>query len=282
VPGRDDADRRRLRQHRADLHRARVRAQHDLVGHVERVLHVARRVILRDRERLERVPVGLDLRALRDDEAELGEDIDGLEPHLREQVEMATADRTCRQRDIDAPCEVLLLPRAREAQQAGLHDLLDLLLGLVGRGADLRTLARRQLAELLHHLGDLALLAEELRLRGADRLLVDERTVPARNSSPRPSSFAIRSGVVLIDVGKAKRRLFRSRRYSSEIDGSPLSVDDLLKRDRIADRDLGEHLAVERDARAIELADQLGVADAEVAGGRVDALDPQRTKVPLA
>jgi hypothetical protein len=106
MPGRDDADRRRLRQHRAHLHRARVRAQHDLVRHVERVLHVARRVILRDRERLERVPVGLDLRALGDREADLGEDLLRLEPDLREQVQVAGAMRPRRQGHVDRARQV--------------------------------------------------------------------------------------------------------------------------------------------------------------------------------
>src|SRR6185295_6317173 len=46
--------------------------------------------------------------------------------------------------------------------------------------------------------------------------------------------------------------------------------------------DLGEHLAVERDAGGAELAHQLGVTVAEPAGRRVDALDPQRAEVALA
>src|SRR5690606_15672522 len=135
---------RRLREHGANLHRARVRAQHDLVGYVERVLHVARRVILRDRERLERVPVGLDLRPFGDHEAELGEYAYRLQAYLREQVQMAATDRARRQRDVDAAGEIGLLRRAREAREARLDHLLDLLLDLVGRGAALRACTRRQ------------------------------------------------------------------------------------------------------------------------------------------
>ena len=52
----------------------------------------------------------------------------------------------------------------------------DRLLDAVRGGADRRAIAGGQLAELFHQLGDLALLAEELGLRGADRLLVGERT----------------------------------------------------------------------------------------------------------
>ena len=67
-PGHDDVDRRRLRLHHPDLHRRRVRAQHHAAGlaevDVERVLHRAGRVAGREVERLEVVPVGLDLGAL--------------------------------------------------------------------------------------------------------------------------------------------------------------------------------------------------------------------------
>src|SRR5690242_19179906 len=61
-----------------------------------------------------------------------------------------------------------------------------------------------------------------------------------------------------------------------------LGACDRLKRDRIADRDLGEHLAVELDVRRRELTDELRVALAETARGGVDALDPQAAEVPLA
>jgi hypothetical protein len=67
-----------------------------------------------------------------------------------------------------------LLLRVAEPRQARLDDLLDLLFAEVGSRTDLRPIAGRQLAELFHQLGDLALLAEELRLRRADRLLVGE------------------------------------------------------------------------------------------------------------
>src|SRR5262245_50391256 len=61
-----------------------------------------------------------------------------------------------------------------------------------------------------------------------------------------------------------------------------LGASDRLKRDRIADRDLGEHLAVMLDVRARQLADQLGVPLTEAARCGVDPLDPQAAEVPLA
>ena len=92
APGRDHEDRRLLRLHGADLHRRRVRAQHHLLGlaevHVERVLHRARRVAGRDVERLEVVPVVLDLGALGDAVAQAHEDVLELALHLGDEVEV--------------------------------------------------------------------------------------------------------------------------------------------------------------------------------------------------
>ena len=144
-------------------------------GDVERVLHVARGMILRDRERLERVPVGLDLRALGDDEPELREDLHGLEPDLREQVQVTAADRPRRQRDVDDAARGRPSRDVCELAEPRRRELSIVCLDLVRRRADARAFRRRQLAELLHQLGHLALLAEELRLRRADRLLVAER-----------------------------------------------------------------------------------------------------------
>src|SRR5918999_3065986 len=46
--------------------------------------------------------------------------------------------------------------------------------------------------------------------------------------------------------------------------------------------DVGEHLAVEIDARAAEAVHELAVRHALAAGGGVDAHDPQAAEVPLA
>ena len=69
--------------HRADLHRRGVRAQHDVVGDVERVGAVARRVRRAVVERVEVVVDGLDLGALDDGEAEAEEDVLDLAPASR-------------------------------------------------------------------------------------------------------------------------------------------------------------------------------------------------------
>ena len=81
--GSDDVHRRRLRLHRADLHRRRLGAKQELRmpgdRHVEGILHRPRRVVLGDVERLEVVPVILDLRAFRDADSPGG----GTDPRSR-------------------------------------------------------------------------------------------------------------------------------------------------------------------------------------------------------
>ena len=73
--GADDADRRLLLQHRANLHRARMRAQQFALARrirlqEERVVHLARRMIRRKIELGEIIIVGLDIRPFGDGEAQ--------------------------------------------------------------------------------------------------------------------------------------------------------------------------------------------------------------------
>ena len=93
-PGSDHVDRRRRREHRADLHRRRVRAQHgrsratigrDVVDE-QRVELAARRVTRTHVQRLEVVPVGLDLGSFGDLEAQPDEHVLETLPRLRHEV----------------------------------------------------------------------------------------------------------------------------------------------------------------------------------------------------
>ena len=132
-------------------------------------------MILRHRERLEGVPVGLDLRALGDGEAELREDVDQLEADLGQQVQVTGGDRARRQGQVDRAREVGAAARVGQRGEARLHRGGDGVLHPVRGLADPRPIGRRQLAELLHHRRDLPLLAEELGLGRAHGLLVVER-----------------------------------------------------------------------------------------------------------
>ena len=58
-------------------------------------------------------------------------------------------------------------------------------------------------------------------------------------------------------------------------------LDERLEALGIVDRDLAQHLAVQRDARLGETGDELGVADPLGARRRVDAGDPELAEVAL-
>ena len=82
---------------------------------VEGVLHVARRMILRHRQRFEVVEVGLDLRPDGDGEAELREDRLDLAPRQRDRVQVAEPARAPGQGHVDGAREIARRGRVRRA-----------------------------------------------------------------------------------------------------------------------------------------------------------------------
>ena len=102
---RDDADRRRLRSHRADLHRRGVGAKHQralvLALDVESILHRPRRMVLGHVERGEIVPVVLDLGPLGDREAEVRENLGELVHHLAHGMDRADGRFGRGEREVD-------------------------------------------------------------------------------------------------------------------------------------------------------------------------------------
>ncbi|MNQ71462.1 hypothetical protein D3C85_861300 [compost metagenome] len=104
----DDADRRLLAHHGADLHRAGVGPQHLALARFrirlqeEGVVHFPRRVLRREVQGGEVMEVVLDVRALGHSEAHLGEDGDHLIHDLHGRVHPALAARTAGQGQVDA------------------------------------------------------------------------------------------------------------------------------------------------------------------------------------
>ena len=91
-----------LSDHRADLHRRGVRAQQAAVREIERVVHRARRMMRREIQRLEVVPVVFDLGTVGEVEAEPREDlVDALE-RARDRMQAAALAVAAGQRDVDA------------------------------------------------------------------------------------------------------------------------------------------------------------------------------------
>ena len=128
---------------------------------VEGVEHLPGGMLRRDVERLEIVPVVLDVRALGDGKAHVGEDRDDLLGGLADRMDAALGARAGRQGDVD-PLGVQ--PRVErplgQERAAGRQRRLDLLLERVERLAGLAPLLGRQRAQLLDQLGDAALLAQ--------------------------------------------------------------------------------------------------------------------------
>ena len=185
APRADDADGRRPRaQHGADLHRRGVGAQQDLPLRpplpqrgrvdVEGVLHVPGGVIGRDVERLEVVPVELDLRPGGDLVAEAGEDGGDLVGGPGERVPVAAGQEAPpRQRDVEGRAAELGLQA--EVGQGGLpggEQGLHLVADAVGDLADPRPLLGGQAPHAAQRGGELALLAEEADPERLERRLV--------------------------------------------------------------------------------------------------------------
>ena len=159
----DDVDGRRLRLHRAHLHRRGVRAQQHALGQVEGVLRQPRRVLGRVVERREVVVVVLDLGALEDREAEPDEDVLHAPADLRDEVQVAGRERRVTgQRHVDAvlreaPVELGRLELLGALGELALERLPDLVRLLPDRAA----LLRRQLADRAQRGGQLRLAAEQ-------------------------------------------------------------------------------------------------------------------------
>ena len=111
--GHDDPDRRLVRLHVADLHRRGMRAQQRpaIVGpaalaldrrrQIQRVLHVARGMLGRHVQRVEAVPLVLDLGTFDDREAHAREDVFHAIAHDGQRMPVAERRAAARQRDVD-------------------------------------------------------------------------------------------------------------------------------------------------------------------------------------
>ena len=196
---RDDAERRLLLQHGADLHRARMGAKHRPravrpFGEIERVVILPRRMLGRNVERGEIVEVGLDVRPLGDREAHIGEDLGDLVGDLAHRVDAAFGERAFAHREGN----VGPLSREPRAQRSaakrlalGVQRLSDALFELIDGLAEALALFRRHAPERLHQLRDAALLAERGDAHLFQRAEVAALAIAASSSPSIPSSEAV-------------------------------------------------------------------------------------------
>ena len=171
---RDNADRRLLVQHRADLHGGRMGAQDQRIAVLVRlfqeegIVRFARRMIGREIQRREIVEIVLDIRAFADHETHFGEDHRDLFHHLADRVNAALRTRADRQGDIRAlGRQTLVQMRFLKRLTAGRDGVFQPLAQRVQRLSGLFALFRVHLAQFAHHQGNAALLAE----RGNPRIV---------------------------------------------------------------------------------------------------------------
>src|SRR5690348_4761570 len=168
---RDDADRRLAPGHAADLHRRRMRAQQATVTEVEGVVHGACRMVRREVQRLEVVPVVLDLRAIGTLVAEPREDRRDAFQRAGDRVDAAALAIAPGQADVEllgseAAIELglfqHLLARGQRVGESILH--------AVHFGAARLALIRRQCTKRLQCSGDDAILAQQSDAQRIERL----------------------------------------------------------------------------------------------------------------
>ena len=164
----NDADRRLLVFHRADLNRRGLRAENNIIGYIEGVLRITCRMILRNVQGFEIVVVGLDIRTLCDRESHADKNILDFIQNKIDRMLLANRNFSARHRDIEG----LALELALEGNC--LQTLLVLSQTCFNRRAELvdhlterRTLLRSEAAHILHQSRDLALFAE---IFDADRI----------------------------------------------------------------------------------------------------------------
>ena len=275
---------------------------------VERVVLLPRRMLGRNVELGEVEIVGLDVRTFGDGEAHVGEDLDALVVDLADGMDAAVGDgaEANRQRDVGALVrEPLRQGLAFQRSLARLQRVADARLELVDRLAEALALLRRQRAELLHQLGDAALLAEhgdahlldrgeiaraamarqQLALRGRERsepdaprplrVSLSASAVPGRVPRTRVPLDAQAERAEAVGTPGLLAAAALSRRLLRLLDGGGSLIGQRLETGGVRDGEIGQNLAVDVDPGLVETVDKSAVGQAVLAHGGIDALDPE-------
>ena len=279
--GGNDADRGRVRHHGPDLDRGGVGAEKPPVGKIEGILLVARRMVGGGVQRVEAVPLGLDVGAVGDGEAEPAEDLDGAVDQQGERVERTRLGSRAREGCVDGS----------ERGRVGLggEGVFLLLKGCRDGGA--------QVVEKLPHDGSLLLgegahsLAEQRDGTGlaeeADACLLQRRGVGrSRDCGERLDPELLDLGFHGRDPGELpaskKSGGFGFRCLRLGLEGGLGLGNDLGEGALVLDRDVRKDLAVEQDVGGLEALDEAVVGHPLGTHGGVQTGDPERADVALA
>ena len=147
--------------HRMHLHARSLGAQHHLVVDVEGVLHIARRMIRWQIQRLEVVVIAFDFRPFRNLKTEASENALGIVHNLGQRVQMALWHARARERHVQRFASKLRLQRLRAQLLAlFLQRLADRVTHRVRQLADHWALLLRELAHALQNSSQLPFFAE--------------------------------------------------------------------------------------------------------------------------
>ncbi|MPM72572.1 hypothetical protein SDC9_119548 [bioreactor metagenome] len=173
APGAEYAYRRLFGEHRPHLHGRGVRPEHRVFIDVERVLHVARRMVFGDVEQLEVIFVKLDLRPFAHFKAHADEYIAYFAIHQRDRVQPARSRLDARRGHVNRlGREAQLLLQFPERTFLFADVRFDFGARLVHALAHLGPLLGRKLAHRAQDFRQLAFFAEEFNAQLLDRLLV--------------------------------------------------------------------------------------------------------------
>ena len=183
-------------------------------AHVEGILHRAGRMVGRDVQRLEVVPVVLDLRAFGDTEPEAREDLDGLALDDRERVEAAQPRRAPGQAHVEpVGLEQGVLGQALQGLALGGERRLQCLACLVGRLPHPLAVIGLERAQPLLDRAERRASPHDLDLRRIE--LLDRAPRPSNSATPRSRSWVERSKH-LLGVHQGPESTGRSSRGPAE------------------------------------------------------------------
>ena len=152
-----------------------MRTEHDLVVHVERVLHVAARMVWRSVKSFEIVPVGFNVATEVHVKTPLRQEVDDFFANVVQRVRRTCGDAGTRERDIDGTAGELLLEGCLVGGFDGLVDSFgNGNLQFVDELTVSWTFFGGKRAHLLHEVGNDALLAEVLYAEVVDCFLIFE------------------------------------------------------------------------------------------------------------
>ena len=283
-PGGDDAHGRVVLLHDPDLDGRRVRAQQAAVGKVKRVLLVAGRMVGRGVQRIKTMPLGFDVRPVRNRKSHPLEASHGTVHELGQRVEGPGGRARPGKRQVQS-ADRRSIGRLKQAELAGLDRRRHRLAELVQKLAEFRPVHLRDVPHPLAQRRHRAALAEQLHAGGLERGAVSNRADFSERLRAQDLDLFLhmdrRSGGEF-PSGVRDQKARRLSGLFLRLQRGLCLCRNLGKDGLVLDRDVGEHLAVNPDIGRLQALDEAVVGHALRAHGSVEAGDPESAEIALA